>query len=140
MMAINDRYELKDNGTINYKTNVSIIRKSDKVEIFSYVINEDDDEDNDVNYHLRNIFNSATFFLNDNVDFVIVNDQTEDYFPNATIINLETLETKYINHMMKYGYKTAEILDDNKTILLTGYIMGMINGSISYDFDGNTKE
>lgn len=116
----------------NEETIVTIIRKSDGEKIFTYQL-EDYYHDNDD--QLEHINDSITFFSNEGVDFAIINIKDDRY--SATLLNLETFETKQICHDMTNGYGNVEISEKNKIMLFSGRIYGMRHGSVVYDFNGN---
>lgn len=80
------------------------------------------------------------FFKNNNVDHVLYHTyETEKHtqFPEIEIVNLQTKEKKTCNPCLKMGYRTALIDEIQRTIILSGYVGGMLHSYVLYDFELN---
>ena len=90
--------------------------------------------DQNINYMNKNIL----FFKNDNQSCILFHDyENEDFmFPLIKIVNLEIKKQIAISPFFKRGYEKVFIDNKSKIIILKGYVFGMIDGYVFFDFDG----
>ena len=99
--------------------------------------------DNDINNEIYKdndgCFKKAIFFKNGEDTCVIYHfvDDGDYQFPDIEIFNLETKEKIIFNPNLKMGYIDLQICEEEKIIILYGYIGGMMCSYDFYDFQGN---
>lgn len=90
--------------------------------------------DQNIDYINKNI----VLFENDNQSCILFHDYENGnfMFPVIKIVNLETQKQIEFDPALKTGYKKVFIDSKSKIIIFRGYVCGMIDGYLFFDFDG----